>query len=104
MPNADVLDIRMAFSDLCSRGFHTLREAFRVGFEVRPSALKLRGAGGERLPIIVDDQVRDLDVVLGERVEGAVDFLVSEVLAESVPSAVCEAFIPGLIVRKRCVF
>ena len=52
-----------AFPYLACESLHTHRKAIRCGFKVLPSSLELRVALREALPIVVDDQVRDVDVV-----------------------------------------
>lgn len=76
MPDADVLDVGVLFADLVDCHFHAIRKAFGVALEAYPSALELALAvvvlissqqassvrlilcTYQRLPIVVDDEVR----------------------------------------------
>lgn len=58
----------MALSYLRGKRFQTIWETFLIGLEVSPCPLKLCLSGGQRLPIIIDDEVGDINVFFGQSV------------------------------------
>ena len=62
VPHCDMLHIWVALSYLSCKGFKTVGEPFLVGFKVGPRELELRLASGQGLPVVVDDEIGDVDV------------------------------------------
>ena len=81
MPYSDVVHVRVAFSYLRGERLQPIWKSFLVGLEVRPRPLKLRFTGGQGLPVVVNDQVGDIDVLFGQGVECLRYFVGREVLA-----------------------
>lgn len=68
MPYCDVVYIWMALSYFRGKRLQTIWEPFRIGLEVSPRPLKLCLSGGQRLPVVIDDEVGDVNVFFGQSV------------------------------------
>jgi hypothetical protein len=70
--------------------FQAVRECFAFSFKFDPTVLKLAmPAIINCLPVVVDDKVGNVDVVLRQCFRGVEDLLFRKLLAEGIPSA-CE--------------
>lgn len=81
MPHCDVIHVWVALSYLCGELLQTIWEAFLVSLKVGPCALELRLSSGKRLPVVVDDEIGDVDVFFRQGVERLRYFVGCEVLA-----------------------
>lgn len=78
----------MTASDFGDDVLEAVGESLGLGLEIIPAVLKLALASVVNvLPVVIDDQTGDFDVVFGELINGIKDFLIREPLAESVPGA-----------------
>lgn len=77
----------MSVSDLGNHAFETVGERLLFSLEFNPAVLELAVSSIiDRLPVVVDKQVRDLDLMLRELVNGVQHFLLGEPLSEGIPS------------------
>lgn len=81
MPHCDVIHVWVAFPYLRGKRLQTIWESFLVSFEVCPCPLKLCLSRGQRLPVVVDDEVGDVDVLFRQGVKRLRYFVGCEVLA-----------------------
>jgi hypothetical protein len=103
MPDSNVLNMLVLISYVADCRFQTSWEASLIGFELYPAVVKLsdpvsllfmsdglRATQGtyQRLPIIVDDQIADVDLILSQFVEGIEYLLLGQVLANTIPSTI----------------
>jgi hypothetical protein len=95
VPDGDVLDVRVLLPDMCDGGFEPVRKRLWLGFKLNPAVLKLPVAPVvDGLPVVVYDEARHLNVVLGQLVDSVEDLVLGESLTESVPCALqCQCFI-----------
>ena len=64
----------------------TIREGFRLGLKFVPALLELTMATVVNgLPIVINDKVRDIDLILGKSFHSFNDFVFRQALAKSVP-------------------
>ena len=87
VPYCDVLHIRVALSYLRGELLQTIWKSSLIGFEVGPCPLKLCLTGGQGLPVVVDNEVCDVDVFFGQGVERLRHFFGREVLTQAIPGA-----------------
>lgn len=86
MPHSNVLDMRMLLSNVGNRRFQTLWESLRLGLKLTPTMLELAVASViDGLPVVVDDETGNLDVVLGQFVNSVEHLLICETLPKRVP-------------------
>ena len=77
MPHSDVLYVRVFITYVPHRSLKAAGEALMLSLELKPPLIGLTlTVLLNRLPVVVDNKIGDLDVVRGQLVEGIVKFLV----------------------------
>jgi hypothetical protein len=86
MPYSHVLDTWLLFSNLCHDAFETVGESFSLSLELIPAVLELAMAPVVNgLPIVIDDEVRHVDIVFFQSFDGLDNFVFGESLPKSIP-------------------
>ena len=69
MPHGYVLNVWMLLANVREGSFEPIGKRLWLGFELVPSVLKLAVSPiVDVLPVVVDDEASDLDIVLGQLV------------------------------------
>lgn len=77
MPHGNVLDVRVRLANMIHRALETQREIPGIGVELEPSPVSHALTGVlDGLPVVVNDEVGDVDVSCGEPVEGTKELLI----------------------------
>src|SRR5882757_2526227 len=88
MPDSDMLDTWMLFSDLCYHSFQAIRECISLSLKLNPTMLKLTITSiVDRLPVVINNEVGYVDVIFCKCCHCLENFLFSESLSKSIPSA-----------------
>jgi hypothetical protein len=82
-----MLNVLVFLADFGDGVFETMWESLPVGFKLYPSMLKLTVSSIiDRLPIIINYQISNVDVISCKRVYCSKDLFIRESLTETIPS------------------
>jgi len=88
MPHGDVLNTWMLLANEIYSVLQTVRECLSFCFKLIPTMLKLTMSSiVNGLPVVINDEVCDIYFVFSQCFNCFEDFVLSETLAKSVPSA-----------------
>jgi hypothetical protein len=86
VPNGYMLDMFVFLADFGDRVFETTWESIPVGFKLYPSVLKLTVSSIiNRLPIVINDEIRNIDIIGRKGVYCSKDLFICELLTETIP-------------------
>jgi hypothetical protein len=89
VPDGDMLDVWMLGPDLRDGRLETVWEALLVGLEFGPASEELALPWIiERLPVVVDDEIGDVNSICPDRLESGENLLLRQLLPDTVPGAV----------------
>lgn len=95
MPNGDMLNVRKASANLRHGVPKTLRKV-RIGLEAFPAVLVI-----QRLPIVVDNECRDVNFVVVKVLQRVENPLLGEFPSKAVPGAVANTVVPAKSAKKQ---
>ena len=89
-----MLNVLVFLTDCGDGVLETMWKSLPVGFKLYPSMLKLTVSSIiDRLPIIINDQIGNVDIVGRKRVYCGNDLFVRESLTETIPSTYLNQYI-----------
>ncbi len=81
-----MLNVLMFLPDFRDSVFETIGESLPVGFKLNPAVLELTVSSIiDRLPIVINDQVSDVDVMGRKCIYCGKDLFIRESLTETIP-------------------
>lgn len=88
MPYGDVLNARLLLFNLCNCMLEAIRESLPLGLKFYPTMLKLAVAIIiDCLPVIINNEVSDVNIVLCQSLNRVENLFFSEPLAKCIPCA-----------------
>jgi hypothetical protein len=88
MPNGNVLDTGVLFTNFRYHSFQAVGKCLSLGLELDPAVLELAITPVvDRLPVVINDEIRDVNTVFGKCCHSFKNFLFGESLSQPIPRA-----------------